>query len=346
VYLFKPPTDATIQLDVVSKAIDSVVAVYEEGAAEPFARDDNGGEVANARLILRPRAAPTALVVVVTDKEQVGGRFELRAAKVAATTVPDTLRLTVGSPATPGALTESSLRRGGIPFAQFAFEATKGQRIQIDVTSEAFDNAVELWRSGRLIGSDNDSGEGTNSRLIRHAGETGEYTLRVISPLGSLGSFEVGLASVALPNPAGPPVRLTALSTIVDSELTLKSPVRSDKSYATYVLKVPKDRRLVASLEGFEPIGKGRHPKVTLEVGHLGPLGFLTARTVESANETLPDGTLQKRPAVLSLQTVSEGDLAFRVTGDMDFIGKYRLVLEAPSAATAAAASEPLASPQ
>ncbi len=94
--------------------------------------------------------------------------------------------LTVGTPL-DGELTETEM--------DFTVALTSGSTYEITLNSSAFDARLYvLDPSGEPVDDDDDSGDGTNSRLVLTAAEDGDYTVRVTSFAGSgSGAFTVAV---------------------------------------------------------------------------------------------------------------------------------------------------------
>jgi hypothetical protein len=100
----------------------------------------------------------------------------------------------------------------GHPFEAWLYEGRAGERIQIDLESDAFDAFLVF---GRMVGgpqgtfeqiaSDDDSGEGTNARLEVDLEESGTYSILATSvETGSGGPYRLTVGLLAAPPEAAP----------------------------------------------------------------------------------------------------------------------------------------------
>jgi Bacterial pre-peptidase C-terminal domain len=81
----------------------------------------------------------------------------------------------------------------------FKYKMVKGNKYQIDLMSSDFDTWLRLENSkGKEIAEDDDGGEGTNSRLIYEATETGEFKLIVTTFTGGdTGKFKLTVKNLS-----------------------------------------------------------------------------------------------------------------------------------------------------
>jgi hypothetical protein len=203
IYIFTPPANTAVQIDVRSRTIDSVIDIYEEGSTTPFLTADGGGELQDARVIIPKGIYENALVVVIRDDNALGGPFEISSLEIDQASTPNSPRLTIDRPPESGMLDINSPLVSGLeqPYTQYMFTGTAGQRVQIDAQSSAFHPIIQLRLNNSLIGQDSDSGIGTDARLIRYLKASGDYSVLVISREKELGPFSIQVRGLLNPWP-------------------------------------------------------------------------------------------------------------------------------------------------
>lgn len=89
------------------------------------------------------------------------------------------------------------------PYSVYQFRGTAGQRLQVDVMSSEFDSAAILIRETGLFGDDgwiiedDDSGDGTDARVVATLPDTDTYYLLVLSYGATLGAYTLATSEVA-----------------------------------------------------------------------------------------------------------------------------------------------------
>ncbi len=171
---------------------------------ERLGSDDDSGPGTNALL---------------TETLPATGRYEVRvravdggtgAYRLAVRTVPEaSLALNTQ---VAGALDDRS------PVGRWTFDGTAGQVVSVAASSDAFDPEAELLSpTGKRLGSDDDSGPGTNALLTETLPATGRYEVRVHAVDGGAGAYHLAVRTV-------PTVRL-AVDTPVAGALDDQAPL-------------------------------------------------------------------------------------------------------------------------
>lgn len=206
-----------VTVDLVSEDFDAFLLVSGPGLPE-VATDDDGGGACHARLSLTfPVDGPYRLVVsVVGDPGE--GNFTLRTseqpgplAEGPCGTFGDILgalggdlsvlaraetygRVHPGTGVVAGTLSEDDDRYpgGGGPMQVWALQGTAGSTVVIDVRSDDFDALMAVAGPGIPVPwTDDDGGEGFNSRLTVTFPGTGEYRIAVTSVGHRTGGYTV-----------------------------------------------------------------------------------------------------------------------------------------------------------
>jgi hypothetical protein len=181
-------------------------------------------EVRGARgeLVASDDDALEGLHAEVSVRVAEGGRYTVIATSVGQNPATGAYRLSVledrGEYANPGVRVrlepgraaegrlESGDRRGRRGFEdEWTFRGRAGQLARIDVMSEQFDTYALLRLAGMPLDSNDDGGEGTNSRLVHVLPSDGEYTL-IVTPYSSsrgTGRYRVTLEFSEAPPAAG-----------------------------------------------------------------------------------------------------------------------------------------------
>ncbi|MBA2779325.1 hypothetical protein [Billgrantia kenyensis] len=171
---------ALVTLDMLSDDFDAYLELHGEGVATS---DDDGGEGLNARLV-RPLEAGQYVVTARSHGGHGSGLFELRTSAIELEDMPSEGQLEIG-----GAL-QAWLEPGARDYYEVSVE--EPGRFRLDLLSDDFDAFLELEGNGLFL-SDDDGGEGLNSRIDTHldAGtyrvtarsfgnsESGRYTLQL-----------------------------------------------------------------------------------------------------------------------------------------------------------------------
>jgi Bacterial pre-peptidase C-terminal domain len=167
-------------------------------AFEMLAEDDDTGPGLNARLRFTAPSAGTYLIRATTVNAKSDGAYSLNVAEPPAMVMPPApTPLAIGATVT-GALDASDPTRGeDMYFDRYVFTGQVGETYTIELKGEGFDAIVgarHLERVDDDYDSDDDGGEGTNSKL--------EYVVKVAGPqvvrVSSVGGEETGTYTLSL----------------------------------------------------------------------------------------------------------------------------------------------------
>ena len=194
-YTFTATAGQRIQADLSSKTFDTVLELFN-ASGESIDQDDDSGEDTDSRLTTTLKDGGTYTLQVRAIGDTLLGAYTLKLAE--APPPPAAIALPFGE-TVQGEITDDTARdddeRG---YADYSFQGTAGNRVQIVMRSGDFDTFLQIGKPGDdfvALSSDDDGlGEGTDSRLNYILPETGEYVIRA-SPLGSdaKGLFSVEL---------------------------------------------------------------------------------------------------------------------------------------------------------
>lgn len=157
----------SVIVDLMSNDFDTYLEILTADG-QSLAWDDDSGDGLNSRVAFSPAVAGTYTIRVGSfGNETANGAFTL-AVQAASTTQGGII--TVGESVTTISF--------GVTEYQLYLEA--GQSVRIDLSSGEFDTYVEVYGAdGQLLDSDDDGGDGQDSRLNFTAGTGGTYRIRV-----------------------------------------------------------------------------------------------------------------------------------------------------------------------
>lgn len=187
------------------------------------------------------------------------GTYLIRATGLNATAEGDyTLTVAGGPPPAPvsalrfdtpvrGRLTaDTPLNEGGQHADAWRFRGREGQRVVINLTSDAFDTYLQLFRetngSRESVAEDDDSGaEGTNSRIAFTLPAIGDYVVEARAFSEGTGAYQLKLEEAA-PEPAP---RALAFGETLPGEITERDPRDNEnKGFDAYRFRGEEGRRV------------------------------------------------------------------------------------------------------
>jgi hypothetical protein len=185
VWQFEGLAGQIVQIDVRSTDFDAYAILQDQSGAR-IAYDDDSGGGSNARIIFTlPYTGPYRLLANSYRRGQVG-RYTVRLTSLGMTTAA---AATAPLPGTKGqimrgqtitsqlSLSDPKLSDGST-YQAWTFVGTAGERIEVDVASTDFDAyAIIQDSNGTRLASDDDSGGGTNARIVFTLPYSGAYRL-------------------------------------------------------------------------------------------------------------------------------------------------------------------------
>ncbi|MGR6532641.1 PPC domain-containing protein [Brevundimonas sp. RM1] len=202
-----------LEAQMTSDDFDAYLEVYAEGSLrQPLASDDDSAGDLNARLRF---TAPEAGVYIVRARTFSGieiGDYQLSLKERAAPRMPRPGRIAVGRDETGSLGGNSAEDDDGKRYDAYAFRASAGERVKIDLESDDFDSFLRVGRivNGAFVqmAENDDGGSSLNARLVFTAPQAGEYLIRVTSYNGSAeGDYRLSMEQ-------GPPAPTAAPVTI------------------------------------------------------------------------------------------------------------------------------------
>ena len=202
-----------LEAQMTSDDFDAYLEVYAEGSLrQSRASDDDSAGDLNARLRF---TAPEAGVYIVRARTFSGietGDYQLSLKERAAPRMPRPGRIAVGRDETGSLGGNSAEDDDGKRYDAYAFRASAGERVKIDLESDDFDSFLRVGRivNGAFVqmAENDDGGSSLNARLVFTAPQAGEYLIRVTSYNGSAeGDYRLSMEQ-------GPPAPTAAPVTI------------------------------------------------------------------------------------------------------------------------------------
>ncbi len=200
-----------LEAEMTADDFDAYLEIYAEGSMrQSLASDDDSAGDMNARLRF---TAPEAGVYIVRARTFSGmetGDYRLSLKERAAPRLPRPGRVAIGRDASGRLGANSAEDDDGNRYDAYAFRASAGERVKIDLESDDFD---ALLRVGRIVNGafvqmaeNDDGGSSLNARLVLTAPQDGEYLVRATSYDGSAqGTYRLALEQ-GPPAPTATPV--------------------------------------------------------------------------------------------------------------------------------------------
>ncbi len=235
-YRFEARADKRYIITMNAPDFDAYVWVARQvgGLTEEIASDDDGGSGeggTNARLRFKAPVNGSYTLVTQSLSEEGVGPFTVRVEEIAPPPPAVAHAITIGQ-TIEGAITENSPRLeddGDVPHDLYSIRG-KGQRVRIAMTAE-FDTYLQVMKitngTEEEVGTDDDSGGGTNSRIIMEL--NGDYRI-IARPLGG---NPVGPYTLSVTESVEAVVRQRPIEIgqTIQAELTAEDPELEDGGY-------------------------------------------------------------------------------------------------------------------
>ena len=197
-YTFRALAGERFAVDLVADAFDPVVRVGQTRAGEfiELAMNDDTMETGlNSRLIFTAAEDGDYIIRATPLSPGAEGAYTLALAQ--GPELPAAQTIAFGTPV-EGALTESDGKGVGDATADvYRFDGQEGQRIRIDMSSDAFDTYIELFDANRAsLAQDDDGAAGTNSRLTVTLPATGAYFIEARAFSDATGAYSLSVSEV------------------------------------------------------------------------------------------------------------------------------------------------------
>jgi hypothetical protein len=311
----------SVQIDMASEALDSVLEILPPGGTdEPLkSHDDIGGGSRDARLRFTAPAAGDYFVRALGFQGGTGA-YTLSAKRRILAAPPAVVALQSGADVSGRFNERSAVDEEDRPYALYEFDGRKGERVRIDMVSTTLDSKLDLSHGAFSVSND-DGGEGLNSRIFAILPETGRYRLKARSINEQSGTYALALQVHPPAGPPAPPRTLRREAPNIgrlsfddpNMELALDDKGEPTYFYRLYALPMRAGETVTIDLkaESFDPV---------LDAGVMSPLGFAVARSNDDTDGTnarlvlspTGDGTVYIRAR--SLNAESMGDYILTVT--------------------------------
>ena len=234
-YVFEGKKGEAVAIGMKASTFDSFLILRKRGEAHDLASDDDsgGGRDALLRYVLPSDGTYEIRANSVADDGR--GVYSLSLAERADIAedagLPEAIPLKMGQTLNGELTDRSPLHEDRTPYQAYRFRGEKGQRVQVDMKSSAFDAYLVVRRAGSTIDvmQNDDSGGGTDARVIYTLPATGDYEIRANAVSATArGTFTVRLS----PGPPRPPVNVhpIRIGQAVRGELHLGGAVTTDET--------------------------------------------------------------------------------------------------------------------
>lgn len=234
-YVFQGKKGEAVAIGMKASTFDSFLILRRQGEPRDLTSDDDsgGGRDALLRYVLPADGTyeVRANAVAADGRGVYSLSFAERADVAEDAGLPDAIPLKMGQTLSGQLTDKSPLHEDRTPYQSYRFRGERGQRVQIDMKSTAFDAYLVVRRAGSSIDimQNDDGGGGTDARVVYTLPATGDYEVRANAVTGTArGAFTVSLS----PGPPRPPVNVhpIRIGQAVRGELHLGGPVTTDET--------------------------------------------------------------------------------------------------------------------
>ena len=312
-YTFRARAGDRFAIDLTADDFDPVVRVGQmrAGAFNELAMNDDTLETGlNSRLIFTAEESGDYIIRATPLGAGDEGAYTLALAR--GPDVGAAQAIEIGG-SVDGSLAEGDAKNaGGATADSYRFSGQEGQRIRIDMSSEAFDTYVELFDANHASLAEDDDGaaEGTNSRLTFTLPRTGVYFIEARAFTESRGAYALSVAEV---EPDKAPETL-AFGSPIQGEIAEADPTDSeDRGFDAFAFSGTAGQRIQA-------IMRSGDFDTYLQIGRAGA----EFEAVASDDDGLGEGTDSR----LSYTLPEDGNYVLRVSPlGSDGKGLYALEL-------------------
>ncbi|HUF13433.1 MAG TPA: PPC domain-containing protein [Longimicrobiales bacterium] len=207
-YRFEAAEGDRLAVEMASEEFDTYLVVGDRsvGIFNPLAQDDDSGGELDARVrFVAPRTG-TFWVIAQAYAEYGTGAYTISLARLPEPAPAVAQRIAVGA-SVAGELEESDAQdeEDESFYDLYTFEAVGGQRYSVVMSSSAFDTYLIVGRGTdelEEITRDDDSGGGTDSRIVFAADRSGTYAIHATSFGGNAtGEYSLSVNEMAPPGP-------------------------------------------------------------------------------------------------------------------------------------------------
>ncbi len=184
-WAFTGTAGQVVQIDMTSTDFDAFLYLEDQNGNRLATDDDSGGGT-NARIVYTLPYTGTYRILANAYRRGEKGRYTLRITGLGAASatggtalLPGTRGQILRGQTMTGQLTNSDPKLAdGSPYQAWTYVGRAGEQIQVDVVSADFDAyAIIQDTNGNRLASDDDSGGGTNARIVYTLPYTGAYRL-------------------------------------------------------------------------------------------------------------------------------------------------------------------------
>lgn len=202
-YTYTIPPMTALRVDVIpaeGSDLDPMLTITDVATGEVLAEDDDGGDGLASRARIFSESGQRVEISVSSfaffSGEETAGAFELHL-RPSAYRPPETRAVSFGSQ-TSGILADGDIHL-------FTIQGEEGQLLEVALNAqdESLDPMLELYEGTNVetdpLASNDDGGDGLNSRLRFVLPETGTYTIKAMPFEGSSGDYSLRIAEASFP---------------------------------------------------------------------------------------------------------------------------------------------------
>ena len=218
-YRFDAAAGETYLITLRSRSFNPYLSVawLVGGLSEVLIANDDGVAGTDSRIRWRAPADGSYVVVAQSFTREGAGAFTLNLDRAPQPTTAAPRQIQPGDTISGELAETDAVEEDDSFFDTYLLQATRGQRLRMEMRSDAFDTFLAFGRDGsggwQVLDTDDDGlGEGTDSRLLVTIPEDGVYAIRA----NSVGQAAVGPYQLRVVERAAPasPNSLTMLSTM------------------------------------------------------------------------------------------------------------------------------------
>lgn len=207
-YRFQARAGERLALEMSSEEFDTYLVVGDRagGIFNPIAQDDDGGGDLDARIRFVAPSTGTYWILAQAYAEYGVGSYMLELAQLPAPRPVSATPIAVGSSSVAELSDDDPVQEDDDShFDLYTFPAVEGQRYAINMSSTAFDTYLHVGvgtTDFEEITSDDDGGDGTDSRVVLTAERSGTYSIQATAfAADATGEYSLSVTELAPPGP-------------------------------------------------------------------------------------------------------------------------------------------------
>lgn len=208
-YRFEASAGERLAIELSSDDFDAFLVVGDRSAGifNPTEQDDDSGGELDARIRFVVPRDGTYWVIAQALSDYSTGAYTLALSRLPAPRPAVAVPLAVGASALGELSEDDAMQEDDESFYDlYTFQAADGQRYAVSMSSPSFDTYLHLGSGTAAdfqeIVSNDDGGDGTDSRIVFTPERTGTYTVQATSyAAGATGEYSISIAQLPPPRP-------------------------------------------------------------------------------------------------------------------------------------------------